>query len=47
MGINCYFYFRFVYVEVNGYILGRGWGTVEGKGGGAYTSFIFDSFTLR
>ena len=42
-------FFRFIYVQVNGYISGRGvgYGGGEGGGGGAYTSFIFDSFTLR
>ena len=51
MGSNCYFYFRFIYIKVNGYISGRGgvrwrgrgggWGTVEGKGGGSIYYFKF------
>ena len=47
MGSNCYFYFRFIYVQVNGYISGRGVGYGGGEGGKAYTTFSFDSFTLR
>ena len=41
MGSNYYFYFRFIYVQVNGYISGRGgeYGGEEGGGGIYYFQF--------
>ena len=40
MGSNYYFFFRFIYVQVKGYISDGEWGMVEGKGEHILLSFL-------